>query len=145
MKLIRIGICALVVFAVASHGAVEDWARALLEIGAALLFLAWALRAYLTREHQLILPPLLLPLAALLMLALGQWLFHRTASTYATRMELELLLAYILLLFLAAQAFRTLEDWRSFVWFVMAFGFFVALFGILQHLTFNGKLYWVRE
>ena len=145
MRFIRIGICALVVFGVASHGAVEDWARAVLETGAALLFLAWAVGAYLTEEHQLVVPPLLLPLVALLLLALGQWVFHRTASPYGTRIELQLLLADILLLFLAAQAFRTLEDWRSFVWFVMSFGFFVALFGILQHLTFNGKLYWFRE
>jgi O-antigen ligase len=145
MKFIRIGICALVVFGVASHGAVEDWARAVLEIGAALLFFIWAVRAYLTEEHQLAVSPLLLPLAALLLLALGQWVFHLSASSYGTRMELELLLADILVLFLAAQAFRTLEDWRSFVWFVMSFGFFVALFGILQHLTFNGKLYWFRE
>jgi O-antigen ligase len=145
MKFIRIGICALVVFGVASHGAVEDWARAVLEIGAALLFLVWAVRAYLTQEHQLVVSPLLLPLVALFLIVLGQWIFRRTASSYGTRMELQLLLADILLLFLAAQAFRTLEDWRSFVWFVMSFGFLVALFGILQHLTFNGKLYWFRE
>jgi O-antigen ligase len=145
MKFIRIGICALVVFGVASHGAVEDWARAVLEIGAALLFFAWAVRAYLTEEHQLVVSPLLLPLVALLLLAFAQLVFHRTASSYDTRLELELLLADILVLFLAAQAFRTVEDWRSFVWFVMSFGFVVALFGILQHLTFNGKLYWFRE
>jgi O-antigen ligase len=145
MKLIRIGICALVVFGVASHGAVEDWARAVLEIGAALLFLAWAVRTYLTQEHQLVLSPLLFPLVSLLLLALGQWLLHRTASSYDTRMEIQLLVADIILLFLAAQSFRTIEDWRGFVWFVMSFGFLVAIFGILQHLTFNGKLYWFRE
>jgi O-antigen ligase len=145
VKLIRIGICALVVFGVASHGAVEDWARTVLENGAALLFLVWAVRAYLTPEHQLVISPLLLPLVSLLLIALGQWLFHRTASSYNTRMELQLLLADILLLFLAGQVFRTLEDWRGFVWFVMSFGFLVAIFGILQHLTFNGKLYWFRE
>jgi len=26
----------------------------------------------------------------------------------------------------------------------MTLGFFVSIFGILQHLTFNGKLYWFR-
>jgi O-antigen ligase len=145
VKLIRIGICALVVFGVASHGAVEDWARTVLENGAALLFLVWAVRAYLTPEHHLVISPLLLPVVSLLLIALGQWLFHRTASSYNTRMELQLLLADILLLFLAGQVFRTLEDWRGFVWFVMSFGFLVAIFGILQHLTFNGKLYWFRE
>jgi O-antigen ligase len=145
MKPLRIGICALVVFAVASHGAVEDWARAVVQIGATLLFLAWAVRAYLTQEHQLFISPLLLPLVSLLLIALGQWIFHGTASSYETRMELQLLLADILLLFLASQVFRTLEDWRGFIWFVMSFGFLVAIFGILQHLTFNGKLYWFRE
>jgi O-antigen ligase len=145
MKFIRIGVCALIVFGVLSHGAVEDWARAILEIGAAVLFLVWAIRSYITQEHQLVVSPLLLPLVAFLLLALGQWLLRGTASSYDTRMELQLVLADILLLFLAAQAFRTLEDWRSFIWFVMSFGFFVSLFGILQHLTFNGKLYWFRE
>jgi len=51
----------------------------------------------------------------------------------------------LLLLFLAVQAFRSLEDWRVFVWFGMGLGFVVSVFGILQHLTFNGKLYWFRE
>jgi len=27
----------------------------------------------------------------------------------------------------------------------MGFGFLVSIFAILQHLTSNGKLYWVRE
>lgn len=145
MKFLRIGICALIVFGVASHGAVEDWARAVLEIGAGLLFLVWAVRAYLKHEPQLVVSPLLLPLVCLLLIVLAQWAFHDTASSYDTRMEFQLLLADILLLFLAGQAFRTLEDWRGFVWFGMSFGFVVALFGILQHLTFNGKLYWFRE
>jgi O-antigen ligase len=60
-------------------------------------------------------------------------------------MELLLLLADLIVLFLAVQAFRTLEDWRGFVWFGMFFGFLVSLFAILQHLTSNGKLYWFRE
>src|SRR5690348_8378197 len=145
MKFLRIGICALIVFGVASHGAVEDWARATLEIGVGLLFLAWAVRVYLQEEHQLVVSPLLFPLVCLLLIVLAQLVFHRTASSYATRLDFQLLLADILLLFLAGQAFRTLEDWRSFVWFGMSSGFVVALFGILQHLTFNGKLYWFRE
>ena len=145
MRPLRIGVCSLVVFAVLAHGAVEDWARAVLEIGAGILFLAWALRAYFKQEQQIAIPPLLPPLLAFFIVVLAQLLFHRTASSYDTRMELVLLAADVLLLFLAAQAFRTRGDWRGFVWFVMTFGFLVSLFGILQHLTFNGKLYWFRE
>jgi O-antigen ligase len=145
MKLLRIGICSLVLFAVAAHGGVEDWARAILETGAGLLFLAWALWIFFHRDVQPILSPLLLPIAALLLIVFGQWFFHGTVSPYSTRMELLLLLADLIVLFLAVQAFRTLEDWRGFVWFGMGFGFLVSIFGILQHLTFNGKLYWFRE
>jgi O-antigen ligase len=145
MRLIRVGICALLVFAVASHGAVEDWARAVLEIGAALLFLIWAVRAYFGGEQKLVIPSLLLPLAALLLVVLVQWVFHRTASSYDTVHDLQLLFADILILFLAGQAFRTMADFRGLIWFLMVFGFLVAIFGILQHLTFNGKLYWFRE
>jgi O-antigen ligase len=145
MKFLRVGICALIVFGVAAHGGVEDWARAVLETGAGLLFLAWSLWIYFNDKEHPVFSPLLPPVAALALVVLGQLFFRRTASPYNTRMELLLLLSDLIVLFLAVQAFRTLEDWRGFVWFGMFFGFLVSLFGILQHLTFNGKLYWVRE
>src|SRR5438094_7516322 len=145
MKFLRAAICALVVFGVAAHGGVEDWARAVFETGAGLLFLAWALWIYFTKEEQIVFSPLIPPLAALSLIVLGQWLFHGTASSYSTRMELLLLVSDVILLFLALQAFRTLQDWRGFIWFGMIFGFLVSLFAILQHLTSNGKLYWFRE
>src|ERR1700730_287542 len=144
MKLLRIGIFVLVVFSIAAHGAVEDWAYAVLETGAGLLFVAWAVQEYFA-IREIVLSPLLPPLLALGLLVLGQIVFRGTASTYHTRVELQLLFAYAMLLFLASQAFRRAEDWRVFVWFVMSFGFLVAVVGILQHLTFNGKLYWFRE
>ena len=145
MKLLRFGIFALVVFAVAAHGGVEDWARAVFATGAGMLFLAWALRIYFTQEEQIVISPLLPPLAVLSVIVCGQWFFHGTVSSYSTRMELLLLVSDLILLFLAVQAFRTLQDWRGFVWFGMIFGFLMSIFGILQHLTFNGKLYWLRE
>jgi O-antigen ligase len=147
VKLLRIAICALVVFGVAAHGAVEDWARAVLETSAGLLFFLWAVRFYFSsgEEKEVVLTPLLPPLVLLAFVALGQLLFRSTASTYITRMELNLLVADCIILFLAAQVFRTSDDWRTFVWFIMGFGFLVAIFGILQQLTFNGKLYWFRE
>ncbi len=144
MRFLRIGICSLIAIGVAAHGGVEDWARAIFETGAALLFLGWAVRVYLGKEQSAEISPLLPPLAGLLLVALGQIVFRRTASIYDTRQEFGLLLADVLVIFVAVQAFRTLQEWRVFVWFVMIFGFLVSIFGILQHLTFNGKLYWFR-
>ena len=145
MRVIRFGICALVAFSVLAHGGVEEWARAVLETGAGLFLFAWAVWFYFHREAQIVSSPLLYPLAAFAILVFGQLVFHTTASRYSTFFEFLLLVSYLIVLFLAVQAFRTLEDWRGFVWFGMGLGFFICIFGILQHLTFNGKLYWVRE
>src|SRR5437870_267359 len=145
MKFLRLGICTLVAFGIAAHGGVEDWARAVLEAGAGLLFLAWAVWFYRHREEQPVSSPLLPPLIAFALVVAGQWLFRTTASGYNTRIEWLLLVADLIFLFLAVQAFRTLEDWRGFVWFGMVFGFVVSLFAILQHLSSNGEIYWFRE
>jgi O-antigen ligase len=146
MKFLRAGICCLVAFAVLSQGAVEPWARGIVEAAAGLLLAAWALVFfYSDEEGEIVLPQLCFPLAALALVALVQWVFGLTASPFATRTELALLAAMLVLVFLAAQAFRTAADWRSFAWFTMIFAFAVAGLGILQHLTFNGKLYWFRE
>ena len=145
MKFLRLGLCALISFAVLAHGGVEDWARAVLQTGVAFLFLIWALRSYFNEQEQPFCSPLLPPLALFFLVGVGQWFFRATASPFSTRIELLLLLATLLFLFLCVQAFRTLQDWRAFVWFGMGLGFVISVFGILQHLTFNGKLYWVRE
>ena len=145
MRFLRLGLCALISFAVLAHGGVEDWARAILETGIGFLFLIWALRFYFNAHEQPAFSPLLPPLALFFLVGLGQWFFRVTASSYNTRIELMLLLATLLFLFLSVQVFCTLQDWRSFVWFGMGLGFVVSVFGILQHLTFNGKLYWFRE
>ena len=145
MKFVRVGICALVAFGVLAHGGVEDWSRAVFETGIAVLFVAWAVWVYLHSEETIIISPLLPPMVGLLLVVLAQLLFATSASPFNTHQEFTLLLADVIMVFLAVQAFRTLEDWRGFVWFVMIFGFVVSVFGILQHLTFNGKLYWFRE
>jgi O-antigen ligase len=146
MRLLRAGICAVIAFAVLSHGAVEIWARAILESAAGILLVYWTvLFLFSKKEEQVVLPALFPPLAALALVVLAQLALDKTASAFTTRIELELMLSVLILLFLAAQAFRTLDEWRSFLWFVMIFAFLVAGIGILQQLTFNGKLYWVRE
>jgi O-antigen ligase len=146
MKPVRIGIFAIIAFAVLSHGAVEAWARGILETAAGILLLVWAVAFLLSKkECPIVLPPLLFPLLALALLGAAQLAFRLTTSPFTTRIELQLMLSMLVLFFLAAQAFRTLADWRSFAWFVMIFAFLVAGLGILQHLTFNGKLYWFRE
>ncbi len=147
MSFFRIGICCLLAFAVLSFGAVEEWSQAVLEVGAAVLLVVWTIKQYRIRAEQLTIPPEFLPLcvfALVVVVQLGFPRFHLTASRYYTRVELQLLVTYLIVIFLMSQVFIRRAHWRVFVWFLMSLGFFVSIFGILQHLTFNGKLYWFR-
>jgi len=146
MNLVRTGLFAVIAFAVLSHGAVEPWARGILESASGILFVLWALFFMVSKkEQEIALPSLLFPLAAFTIVVIVQFAFRLTSSPFTTRTELQLLLSMLILFFLAAQTFRTLSDWRAFAWFVMIFAFLIAGLGILQHMTFNGKLYWFRE
>jgi O-antigen ligase len=145
MSAIRLGICALVAFAVLAHGAVEAWSEAVLEIGAAALLLLWGLLGVFQKRVEVRWNPLLWPLLGLAGFGLVQYLARLSVYPYLTKIELLRLATYLMLFFLAGQAFRTAEQWRALVWFLLVLGFVVAVFGIIQHYTFNGKLYWVRE
>jgi len=144
MKGLRIGICGLLTFSVLAHGVVEPWSEAVLETGTAILFLWWGLlfaRGRVpVRWHCL-----LGPVAAFWLWIAVQYGAGLTEVRFLTKIELLKFSALALLFFLALQAFETLENWNAFAWFVLALGFSVSVFGILQHFTFNGKLYWFRE
>jgi O-antigen ligase len=145
MKAVRIGVCGLLAFSVFAHGVVEPWSEAVLEIGAAILFLWWGLlfareRVPRVRGHRL-----LWPMAAFWLLAAVQYRAGMTAVSFLTKIEVLKFSALALLFFLVVQAFETLEHWIAFAWFLLALGFAVSILGILQHFTFNGRLYWFRE
>jgi len=144
MKALRVGTCILLSFAVLAYGGVEEWSQAILEVGFALLLVTWALRVYVWEQEAIEISPLMPPLLGFAFVVLIQLIFHRTASVYETRMQLQLLIVYLILLLLLPQAYYRMNHWRGLLWFLMSLGFFVSVFGILQHLTFNGKLYWFR-
>jgi O-antigen ligase len=145
MSSIRAGICVLVAFAVLAHGTVEPWSEAVLEIGAAVLLLVWAVDALTNSKSNTVWNPLLWPLLGFWLVAAFQLTFRITAVPFLTRIELLKYSALLALFFLCVQSYRTRAQWRNFVWFLLSLGFAVSLFAILQHFTFNGKLYWVRE
>lgn len=145
MKPIRIGICTLAAFSVFAHGVVEPWSEAVLEGGAALLFAWWGLRFARGAVYNVRWNSILAPVAGLWTFGVLQYVLHLTVAPFLTQLELMRFSALAILLFLAVQSFETLEHWRGFVWFLLALGFSVSLFGILQYFTFNGKMYWFRE
>ena len=142
MKLVRVGIGALVGCLVLAFGGVQPTGQAVLEIGAAILLALWAfagVRAKTTEAHW---NPVYWPLLGLGALALAQQLLGLTIYPYATKVELLKWGAMLLLVFLFAEAFRTANQAEEFAWFLAGLSFGVSLFAIVQHFTFNGKLYW---
>jgi O-antigen ligase len=144
MSAIRAGICALVAFAVLSYGAVETWSQAALAIGTAALLVLWGVRVARRREYELRGNWLLVPLAGLVLVVIAQRVFRLSAYPYVTQVSLLDWLAYWILFFLAVQTFRTVKQWRSFFWFLLALGFVVSLIGIAQFFTSPEKLYWMQ-
>lgn len=145
MTAIRVGIVVLVAFSVSAHGGVETWSESVLEIGAAALFVLWGFHVLRQRQVKIRWNVLYLPMLGFGGLVVAQWLFGLSVYPFLTGIELLKLAAYFIIFFLAVQSFRTTEECRPFVWFLLVFGFAVALFGIIQFFSFNGKLYWFRE
>jgi O-antigen ligase len=142
MKAIRLGIYTLIVFAVLSFGGVEPWGQAILEIGAATLFLLWGVVVIRRRHLEIHWHWLYLPLLGLGVIAIVQCVFGLSVYPYLTKIELLKWASYSLLFFLTTESFQTEDHLRQFVWFLLSLGFVVSLFAIIQHFTFNGKLYW---
>jgi len=142
MKVLRVGVCGLIAFEVLALGGVLPWAEAILEVGATALFLLWGILALRHGRVEINWTWLYVPLLALGILALVQYAFGITASSYLTKIELLKWEACFVLFFLTIESFRTVDQIEQFVWFLVLLSFFVSLFGIVQHFTFNGKLYW---
>src|ERR1700748_630117 len=119
MSFLRVGICFLLAFAVLAFGAVEEWAQALVEIGFCILLISWAARMLQKKWDRVYFSPLLAPLGTCAIVVIVQMALHKTVSIYNTRVQLHLLLAYIILIFLMSQAFQRTSHWRNFIWFLM--------------------------
>jgi O-antigen ligase len=145
MNIIRFGICLLVAFAVLAFGAVEPWSQSVLQIGATILFTFWGFLFATGRAGEIRWAPVFWPLLGLELLALLQFIIPLSVYPFLTKLELLRFTSYLILLFLFTQAFRTPRQWRFFTWFLVLFAFAVALFGVLQDLTHNGKIYWAKE
>jgi O-antigen ligase len=135
MIVIRTGLCALFVFCVFAHGVVEVWSESVLEMGAAVLFLVWAIVAFFDPEEKIQWNSLNWPLLGFICIALAQLLFHGTAYAFLTRTELLKLAAYFIVFFLSAQVFRDRASLVRLAWFLIFFCFTISLLDIIQHFT----------
>jgi O-antigen ligase len=123
---------------------VEQWSISILEIGSALLFLAWAARQLLSAEVKIQSSPLYLPVTLFGLPVILQLSLNLTAYRYATLIASVQYLAYGMILFLTVQSLVNTQCSKVVIWILVLFGFALAMFALTQNLSSNGKIYWVR-
>jgi len=64
---------------------------------------------------------------------------------YATEMELIRLTVFIMLFLMTAYGIDSRQEIKRTIRIISLFGFFLGLFSIIQHATWNGRIYWFRE
>jgi O-antigen ligase len=140
---LAVGICLLLAFEVLAFGGVPASAIFILEVGAALLLMIWAVRGITLRRVEITPCSLFTPVLLFAGLVAAQLLLNRSAYWYATWQKALLWAAYGVLFFLSTQCFRRGAWLRWFGIAFTAFGFLVAMFSIAQEFVGNGKIYWV--
>jgi O-antigen ligase len=143
-SLLLYGTFGLLMFGPLAFGAVEPWSLFLLEIGAAALFLLWVWNQILTRQLNVRGNPLFLPMGAFGLLIVLQIAFRLTAYRHDTISDALAYGSYAILCFVSGQALLRTAQVRRLAAVLSVYGAAVASFALLQGISANGRLYWVR-
>lgn len=135
---------ATVIFAVLAYGTVESWSLALFELNALLLAVLLAIRFTFDDQAELKNWRLALPLLMITGWGAIQVAAALSLDQQATKETTVKWLAMAIYFLAALHALRSPERRRKVLVAMTIFGFAVSLFAILQRLTYNGKMYWVR-
>jgi O-antigen ligase len=154
-KAMLYGLLGLLLFGPLAFGAVEPWAIFALEMGSVVLFFLWIAKLVLDGEIFTarikegainIRPnPLFLPMAAFGALIATQLIFRLTAYAHDTFSLALLYFAYALLCFLANQVLLRGAQARRLALILSTYGAALACFALVQGISSNGKLYWLRQ
>lgn len=144
-KILLYGVFGLLLFGPAAFGAVEPWSIFVVELGAAALFLVWVFKQTLDERIRVRRNPLFAPVAAFGALVAVQIVFRTTAYSHDTVSLALLYLTYGALCFLASQTLVRGAQARSLALIFSVYGAALAVFALLQGISANGKLYWMRQ
>jgi len=152
-KSIVAGLLAAVMFTTLALGTVEPWSVAIFELMVVVLVLLWASKAIIEKRLEITLTPAALPLGAFVLLGLTQSiaLTGSAGETRSLSMDVEAtrgaaaMIFFLFVSFLVAvNFFDTPQRLRTLANCLIVFGLALAVFAIIQHLTWEGKMYWVR-
>lgn len=169
--IIERGVVFLLVFTPLAIGTVQQWAVSIMEAAAFIIFGAWLLKMAFEGKVIILKTPLIIFFAAMILLITFQILplpgglldiispsagkaykkfigdtdgVWRTISLYpdATKGELFKLLSYAAVFFVIINHYRTKEQMSAVVRTIIYIGVFIAVFAVVQKITWNGKLFW---
>ncbi|MGA9774283.1 MAG: polysaccharide biosynthesis/export family protein [Blastocatellia bacterium] len=153
-KAIFAGLILAIIFTALAHGAVESWAVAIFELIIVALILMWGAKAIADKKLSVIVPKTALPLAALLVFAFVQSLrftahdgrrLSLSMDVEATRAMVLVLLCLIVAFVMAANFFTSHKRVRAITAILIVYGLAMAIFALVQHFTWNGRFYWLRQ
>lgn len=153
-RVIVVGLIALLIFSALAHGAVEPWSVLIFEAALLVLLVLWALKLAAAGEVTVRIPALALPLAALLVIALLQSIartdeegrrWSAALDVEATRFATLTIFCLCIGFLLAANCLVGKERLQHLARLLTCYGMALAIFALIQHLTWNGKFYWLRE
>ena len=138
------GMVALLVFGVVAFGAVEPWSVFAFETGALLLFTVWVVKHLASGKFSIAWNPLypgfaLVAVAVAIQLSVGL-----TVYGYATQQQAMKYVAYLFLVVVASDCFRSPTLIHRFGLLLSFFGFGLAAVALAQDVTHSSKLLFVR-
>jgi len=139
------GTFAVLMFGPVAFGAVEPWSILVVQLGATLLTLLWLGKQWVDGEINIRWNPLYLPMGAFALLILAQLVLQRSAYAHDTISQAMLYCAYAMLCFLSEQSLVRGSQAKKLAFIFVVYGAAIAAQALLQGVSSNGKLYWVRQ
>jgi uncharacterized integral membrane protein len=150
-NVVAAGLMTAIAFTALALGTVEAWSIAIFELIVVLLILLWAAKAIVEKRLEITFPQAALPLGALVLLAVVQGIAFTGSRTGALSMDVEatrgasVVIFFLFVSFLiASNIFGTVQQLRSLANFLIIFGLVLAVFALIQHFTWEGRLFWFR-
>ncbi len=144
-KVLLYGVFGLLLFGPLAFGAVEPWSIFVVEAGSAALFVFWVGKQVLDGEIKVRSNPVFPPMGVFGALMVAQLLFRQTAYPHDTVSLALQYFSYGMLCFLAGQTLLRGAQARSLALIFSVYGAALAGFALLQGISPNGKLYWIRQ
>ncbi len=138
------GILGLLLFAPLAFGAVEAWSIFVLELGSAMLLIVWLIQRVRGSSQPLRSNALFSPMLVFGALVGIQLAGGISSYRYITWTSALLFASCGILCFLLTQVLRRPQDITRFGIVIAAYGFVLAFFAVIQDLSSNGRIYWLR-